>query len=451
MTTLPEPFLDNMKSVLGAGFPAFEKSMNEPAPISIRLNPAKPSPAFRQMETVAWHPHGRYLPERPIFTLDPIFHAGGYYVQEASSMFVFEALKQSVALQSNLRVLDLCAAPGGKSTLLASAVSPDSFLMSNEVIKSRVNPLRMNLTKWGCPNFGVSNHDPEDFEHLTGFFDVVLVDAPCSGEGLFRKDPAAADEWTLGNVDLCAARQQRILSSAKRLVKQGGTLIYSTCTFNSKEDEENVKWLVASGEFEHFPLRLDENWGIVEKEFGYQFYPHRLRGEGFFIAVLRRVADASLPKKSRLSAFQNQKRLSKKRVAEFAEWLSEPSEFEFFEKPKGEIFAIPKSVMEAVEVVGSHLPRRSFGVEIGQMKKRNFVPAHALALSQIVHPDLPSIELDRGDTLLFLKKENLKLETAARGWHLARFEGLNLGWMKLLEGRVNNYFPTDWRIRMALK
>ncbi len=449
--TLPAIFTDRMRQELGDDFQAFLEALGEPPPVSIRLNPAKASLEFEDCEKIPWHPDGRYLPERPVFTLDPAFHAGTYYVQEASSMFLREALVQSVDVGQPLRVLDLCAAPGGKSTLLASALNSESLLLANEVIQSRVPALRMNLEKWGHANVAVSNHDPSDFRKLESFFDVVMVDAPCSGEGLFRKDAAAAGEWSEQNLAICEGRQRRILSEAKELLRPGGVLIYSTCTFNHGENELNVSWLLESGEFDFLPIRLQPDWGIAEKKLGYQFFPHRLRGEGFFIACLKKKAGAELPFRSKNTGLGDWQRLKTKEIAAFSEWLAAPEALAFFLKPNGEIVALPENLTDDCAMIDRVLRKRSFGTVIGTMKKKDFVPAHTLALSSLVSKDLPAVELEKMQALQFLKKENLDPAGLARGWTLARFKGHNLGWMKVLDNRINNYLPNEWRIRMDIK
>lgn len=439
-----------MQAELGPAFPAFLQALDQPPPVSIRLNPAKKTERFRHEEKVTWHPEGRYLPVRPSFTLDPAFHAGAYYVQEASSMLLFEALRQTMDLQKKLRVLDLCAAPGGKSTLLLSAISSESFLLANEAIQSRISPLKMNLEKWGHANYAVSNHDPEDFQALVGYFDVVLADAPCSGEGLFRKDEAAAGEWSEAGVELCAARQRRILSAAQEQVRPGGVLVYSTCTFNELENENNLAWLLAEGGFEHCPLQLDPVWGIVEKKYGYQCYPHRVKGEGFFMACLRKTGEEA-PAPQKISLPKDWQRLPEKQTAIFADWLAQPADFEFFMKPTGETILLPKAQADDFFLVSHALKKRSFGVEIGEFKKQDFVPSHALALANYLHPEVPKVLLERERALSFLKKENIWQDGWGRGWTLAGFDGLGLGWLKVLDHRSNNYLPMEWRIRMSLK
>ncbi len=325
----PLAFSERMKASLGAEFDAFVAAHDAPPPVSLRLHPQKGNTLFVENERVAWHPDGRYLPERPVFTLDPHFQAGAYYVQEASSMFLLEALRQTCDLSKKLRALDLCAAPGGKSTLLLSAIRADSLLLANEVIQSRVPALRQNMEKWGCPNGSVSHHDPADFSRLRHFFDVVLVDAPCSGEGLFRRDANACKEWSERNVEQCSARQRRILADAFPLLKPGGVMIYSTCTFNFLENENNVKWLAGEG-LEYLPLQIDPSRGIVTEGWGYRFYPNRVKGEGFFIACLRKPDDPSPEEKRKPGYFRDWQSVPKNLVPTVAAWVESPEAFSFF-------------------------------------------------------------------------------------------------------------------------
>jgi 16S rRNA C967 or C1407 C5-methylase (RsmB/RsmF family) len=239
---LPKSFVERMQGQLGQAYTRFEQALQEPAPVSIRLNRRK-LPITPLLNPVPWTDSGHYLPERPLFTLDPRLHAGAYYVQEASSMFLEQALRQTVELSQPLQVLDLCGAPGGKSTHIASLLTEDSLLVANEVIRSRASILAENVTKWGSGNVLVTSNDPRDFGRLPAFFDVMVVDAPCSGEGMFRKDVQAIQEWSEENVKLCAQRQQRILLDVWEALKPGGTFIYSTCTWNEAENECNMAWL----------------------------------------------------------------------------------------------------------------------------------------------------------------------------------------------------------------
>jgi 16S rRNA C967 or C1407 C5-methylase (RsmB/RsmF family)/NOL1/NOP2/fmu family ribosome biogenesis protein len=444
-----------MQDLLGsAEFEAFQKALASPAPVSIRLNPPKipaaiPA-AIQQALPVPWHPHGRYLPERPVFTLDPAFHAGAYYVQEASSMFLYEALRQSVDFSRPLKVLDLCAAPGGKSTLLSDMLSPESLLLSNEVIRTRTGALRENMEKWGAPNIAVCSAESEDFAALEGFFDVVVTDAPCSGEGLFRKDPDATAEWSPASVELCASRQRRILAPAVEALAPGGILAYSTCTYNRAENEDNVDWLLREFDLELLSLDVPAAWGITESGGGHHFYPHKVRGEGFFIAIFRKK-DGVQKKQQPARDFKNIKPLSKNLVAELPQWTSGDVHFRYFTTGTGEVIALPAELEPWYAAIDKALKIKWFGTLIGEFKGRDFIPAHALALSRACSPTLPGIDLDREHALRFLKKETFDLPAdAPRGWALARFSGLNLGWLKVLPGRMNNYLPAERRIRMDI-
>ncbi|QJW91968.1 RNA methyltransferase [Spirosoma taeanense] len=450
---LPPAFQEQMQQQLGPEFSVFAAALTQDTPVSIRVNPEKNAMATTGLEPVPWCAEGFYLPERPSFTLDPLFQAGAYYVQEASSMLLNEALRQTANLNRPLRVLDLCGAPGGKSTLLASALSRDSLLVCNEVIRSRVSVLRENLDKWGFPNVVVSNHDPEDMSNLAGFFDVVVVDAPCSGEGLFRKDPDAMQEWSPANVQLCSARQKRILAAAAPLLDEGGLLIYSTCTYNDAENRDNLQFLSQNG-FRSRPLDLPTDWNIVEKAVdnavGYQCYPHRVRGEGFFISVFQKTAfTASVKLDAR--TFRTIRALRPRETASAARWLQQPGDFSFWEKPNGDVMALSKALEKQFLFLDSALRNKGFGLEMGQFKGHDFIPSHPLALSTAINQQLPGIALSRENALRFFKKENLVLDQPVNGWLLAQYNGLNLGWVKGVGNRVNNYLPKDWRIRMDIK
>src|SRR5690606_35373595 len=260
-----------------AEFEQFQTAIDQPSRTSIRLNPFKSFSSAWPQSPIPWSKDGYFLEERPSFTLDPAIHAGAYYVQEASSMFI-EHVLNSLAIPRGV-YLDLSAAPGGKSTLLSSYLGHEGLLVANEVIQSRAQILKENLIKWGLGNAVVTNNDPDHFEPLEGFFDLVLVDAPCSGEGMFRKDPQAREEWSPDNVQLCSARQKRIMDKAGALVKGGGYLLYSTCTFNEQENEDMIRFLTEEFAFEPVKIPLDASWNIVETEvetpdgafFGYRF------------------------------------------------------------------------------------------------------------------------------------------------------------------------------------
>ncbi|MCC7464939.1 MAG: rRNA cytosine-C5-methyltransferase [Saprospiraceae bacterium] len=469
---LPPPFIRQMQTILGAEWPQFEVALQAAPPVSIRLNTARVSQQVDQanwfghrssgkspgtagglnMAPVPWQPMAYYLSERPSFTLDPLFHAGAYYVQEASSMFVGEAVRQTVDLSQNLRVLDMCAAPGGKSTLLLNLLSEGSLLVSNETIRARTASLRENLERWGYPNVAVTSAESEEFEALEDWFDIVLVDAPCSGEGLFRKDPDAVREWSLPQVELCSARQKRILSAAVTTLAPGGVLLYSTCTYNSQENDANVDWLLREFPLEQVALKIPDDWGIAHTaKGGYQFYPHRLHGEGFFLSVFRKKSGLAQKPPAVPASFRSLKPLSKALIPVAEKWLKKGVAARFFQTPAGEVLALPAGLEDAFLALDKVLKHKWFGVNIGTFKGNDFVPDHALALSSWVSSDLPRAVLREEQALLFLKKETFEpQEDWPKGWVLASYQGYSLGWMKILPNRINNYLPQERRIRMSL-
>lgn len=451
---LPVDFKIAMESQLGGAYKDFEQALSAPSPISIRLNFSKKFKWKENSDGVKWNNKGVYLQNRPVFTLDPAFHAGAYYVQEASSMFVAEAIRQLVVAELNkpLRVLDLCAAPGGKSTLLLDELPSNSLLVCNEVIRSRFQILKYNLIKWGNPAIVASQMDSQQLSELGPFFDIILVDAPCSGEGLFRKTPEAMEEWSTNNVDLCAARQRRILGEAFSLLKPGGHLLYSTCTYNPKENQENASWAIDEGAFRPTRFDLPPNWGIEEQALGYQFYPHRTRGEGFYLACLQKPGQDEVEKKrkGRVSKGGLQP-ISRKEKEALSSWLASPEELFLFKTNKGQIRALPMAQKEALTELSNKWPFLFYGLEIGIFKGKDFVPSPSLALSTFISPGVPTLDLDKAQALSFLRKDPIEgLTTVPKGWILIRYQELGLGWIKSLGNRINNYYPKEWRIRMSI-
>lgn len=293
MAQLPKEFIQNTRLVMGEErFNSYMEAFNEEAPTSIRLNPKYNFGAMSQ-HAVPWCEEGFYLEGRPQFTFDPLFHAGCYYVQEAASMFVTQILRQSVDCPQS--ALDLCAAPGGKSTALRSVLPPDCVLISNEPIGTRAQILLENVTKWGGTNHIVTNNYPRDFRKAKLKFDVILCDVPCSGEGMFRRDPNTISEWSLQNVEKCWRLQREIVADAWECLNPGGLLIYSTCTFNTKENEENIRWILDNYDAQVLDIPIDPSWritGSLLEGFNqpvYRFIPGITRGEGLFVCALRKA------------------------------------------------------------------------------------------------------------------------------------------------------------------
>jgi 16S rRNA C967 or C1407 C5-methylase (RsmB/RsmF family)/NOL1/NOP2/fmu family ribosome biogenesis protein len=450
---LPPAFVRQMQDLLGNEFASFETSLREDAPVSVRHNPKKvPTSALTLAlgDKVAWHPNAHYLLERPIFTLDPAFHAGAYYVQEASSMFLHEALRQAMDLSKPIKALDLCAAPGGKSTLLLDTLHPESLVLANEVIRSRINPLKDNLCKWGRVNTAISGAEAEHFAALPGFFDLIVADAPCSGEGMFRKDPDAIKEWSPDHVQHCALRQRRILSAAVEALAGGGVLAFSTCTFNVAENDENAAWLESEFDLERINLSLDPAWGILEKGGNHHFFPHRTKGEGFYIALFRKKGETP-NKRQNTTAYKMLKPLPKAQVPGLREWIGEGFDLSYYLTAQDDVIAFPTALEPDFLRLDQVLSAKWYGVHLGAFKGKDFIPAHALALNEILAARQPRIELDREQALLYLKRENFNVNSASMGWALASYQGLPLGWMKILPNRINNYLPAEWRIRMDLR
>lgn len=432
---IPEGFRDFIAQSLGedAAGRLIEGLGQEP-PVSVRANPAKISAAelrehFGDLagDAVEWSEDAFYLRERPSFTLDPLFHAGAYYVQEASSMYVGHLLRGLIADgPAGCRILDLCAAPGGKSTDAASLLGANDLLVSNEVIGSRASILAENMAKWGFPGTVVTNSDPVAFASLKDFFDIVLVDAPCSGEGMFRKDERAAAEWSPETVNLCAARQRRILADVWPALREGGHIIYSTCTFNRFEDEENAAWIATELGAELIGQR--------------HFLPGRDRGEGFFCALLRKAGDKPHSPAPSLSA---------KRLPSPADDLLEEG---FRPVQRGTLIkAIPDSLSGAIQLLESKLRVIRSGVAVAQLKGRDLIPEADLALSTAYRRDsFPEVELDRATALKFLAREPFVLEGMPKGFFLLTYKNLPLGFVKNLGNRCNNLLPASRRIRMDI-
>jgi len=440
---LPEAFIRNTKNIVGAEYTALEKALESPTPISIRIN--NKMDYVPSNEQVAWCETGYYLKNRPLFTADPLFHAGAYYVQEASSMFLHQVVKQHFAQAET--VLDLCAAPGGKSTLLTQALSENSLLVSNEIIRSRAYILAENLIKWGNPNVIVTNNEPRDFDALPSFFDVVVIDAPCSGEGMFRKDTGAIDEWSEYNVTLCAARQREILTDVWDSLKTDGLLVYSTCTFNKIENEENVKWICEELGAELLNVDLHGNKEITMTDFGYRFYPHKTKGEGFFISVLRKTSQNNRFLRRKKDEFKGLKSIPS---SQFKFSLLKPDDW-IITLENNQILAYNTKKLNDYLLINKHLKCMFSGLVLGEMKGTDFIPSHNLALSKVLDKTLVEIEdVDYETAILFLKKEAITLSTASKGYILITYKNLSLGWVKNLGNRSNNLYPHEWRIRMKL-
>lgn len=459
MASLPPELISSLQNVTGFDQKAFEKVHESGEQVtSIRINPSKLSIGNGQLamgnfhdlrfttdQQVPWSSFGYYLDKRPSFTFDPLFHAGCYYVQEPSSMFLEQALKQTVDLSQPVKILDLCAAPGGKSTHIQSLISPESMLVSNEVIKTRTNILKQNIIKWGCENVIVTNNDPQHFLRLEGFFDVIIVDAPCSGSGLFRKDAEAINEWSEENVLLCCGRQKRIIAGAFASLKENGILIYSTCSYSKNEDEDIADWLVQELEMENEKLVLEESWGIVQTtsektgSSGYRFFPDKVKGEGFYLTCFKKTT-ATNEKKYQI-AKPEQASAKEKTIVEG--WLKR-SDIHLLKTPF--IYALPSVLFQDYMILKHLLNIQYAGVWIGEIMKEKLVPDHALALSNLLSEAIPATQLNYEEAIQYLQRAAINIATENKGWQLVKYKHHNLGWINALPNRINNYYPKELRI-----
>jgi NOL1/NOP2/fmu family ribosome biogenesis protein len=364
-------------------------------------------------------------------------------------MFLEQVIKQNSDLSRNYRLLDLCAAPGGKSTHLSDIIGRDSLLVANEAIRSRAAVLAETITKWGTANAMVTHNDPASFGRLPGYFDIILVDAPCSGEGMFRSGTATR-EWSPGNTAHCSERQKRILMDVWPALKENGILIYSTCTFNPGENEENLKWFIAKSEAECIKIDVSCFKGVTEIDFGgifgYGFYPDKVRGEGFFISAIRKTgiqANARIksqrkndlnPDKNDFSFLDSWTHFSKDRVLKWCD----------------ELYAIPCG-MDDYFYLYHNLKILKAGTKVFAVKNKSYLPSHELALSvQIKKEAFPVNEISLSESLAFMRRDNFNLHNASKGWNLVTYKGINMGFVNNIGNRVNNYFPVEWRIRMNL-
>ena len=449
------------------------------SPTSIRLNPFKCQHGEEvEGEPIPWCPSmGRYLSNRPNFTFDPLLHAGMYYVQEASSMFVDLVIRQLV--HRPVMMLDLCAAPGGKSTAVRAALPEGSLLFSNEPMRTRSQILAENIQKFGHPDMIVTNNYPRDYKKSKLQFDVILTDVPCSGEGMFRKDDGAISEWSLQNVDNCWHLQREIVSDIWSCLKPGGILIYSTCTFNAHEDEENIAWICEELGAEPIALQdVDNSWNITGNLVGsdipvYRFLPGKTKGEGIFLAVLRKhgeieentaLANAILSEKKKGKERGNKKgnkgNKSNKTVWTMipGNWLhstddaTEEGKYGMgyaYEKNDEDVYAIPQRWLNIYQKATSSLKVIHAGIKLGTDKGKGLIPDQCLALSTMLNKEaFPQVELSYEDAIRYLRKEAVNLpEGTPKGYVLVTYRQIPLGWEKNIGNRANNLYPQEWKIK----
>jgi 16S rRNA C967 or C1407 C5-methylase (RsmB/RsmF family)/NOL1/NOP2/fmu family ribosome biogenesis protein len=445
----PPEFIKRIESQKYIDADRLIRALGEPSPVSIRVNPAKWRREPVNALPVKWCKTGYYTDLRPAFTPDPLYHAGCYYPQEASGMFIEEVFRQVADKGNYLRVLDLCAAPGGKATHLASLIGPDGLLVANEAIKARASILSENISRWGAINTLVTQNDPSDFAEMPGFFDIILVDAPCSGEGMFR-DRVAIKEWSVENAVLCSGRQKRILRNVWPALKENGILIYSTCTFNPAENEENASWLIRNGEAESVMLDISDFDNIVRIDHqgitGYGFYPDKIMGEGLFISVIRKKERVEVRKKR--TRVRHNLRTVKEDLKALRDMTLLPDESLI--RIGNEVLSIACG-LEDFQYLGDYLRIVRMGTTVCKVKNREYLPVHDLAVSQGVRADaFGAAELDFKQAAAYLRRDELRLPGLRKGWLIVTYKGVNLGFINNIGHRINNYFPVNRRIRMNL-
>lgn len=465
-TQLPEAFTQYTHNLMGDELYAqlLHGLTEEEAPVSIRLNPFKCpkqgdiNPTISTTaQPIPWCPStGRYLSSRPNFTFDPLLHAGLYYVQEASSMLVDLAIRQCI--DHPITMLDLCAAPGGKSTAIRAALPAGSLLFSNEPMRTRSQILAENLQKFGHPDVIVTNNYPRDYKKAQLTFDAILADVPCSGEGMFRKDEGAIAEWSQQNVENCRQLQREIIADIWPCLKPGGILIYSTCTFNAHEDEENAEWIATEMGAEFLKLDTDASWGITGNLLHsdiptYRFLPGKTRGEGLFMAVLRKeghTADTTYAT-AKAGKKANKNKSSKSKAPQISlpqGWLSEQEQWQSC-IVGDTLYAIPDRWKSTYDAATRHLNVIHAGIKTGTIKGKDLIPDQSLALSTSLNKEgFANVDLSYEDAIRFLRKEAVPLPTdTPRGYTLVSYRGIPLGWEKNIGNRANNLYPQEWKIK----
>ncbi len=456
---LPQVFEERMQLLLGDEFEAFLHALKQgEQPVSVRLNKAKQARIEGDVRSVGWSQGlGYYLPLRPTFTFDPLFHAGAYYVQEASSMFLAEVIAQYI--DTPVRYLDMCAAPGGKSTLAHSVLPYGSLVVSNEVVRQRAFILSENIAKWGSPYSIVTNNTAEEWGRWKHYFDVIAADVPCSGEGMFRKDEVAINEWSPQAVALCADRQKEILDAVWSALRPGGLFIYSTCTYNIEENESMVDYMVKRYDAQPLPVQVDNSWAVSGALTGeypvYRFLPHKTCGEGLFMALLRKPGECD-DKNILLqqSCDKRKKQASKKKILpipkEVYGWIKNRENYDFV-ADEISVEAYPCEYSIDMQTIRKSMNVLLAGISIATLKGKDLVPTQELLLSTAFGIDsFPMCEVELATALAYLRREAIVLPNhIERGYVALTYKNFPIGWVKNLGTRANNMYPQEWRIRSS--
>lgn len=443
--SLPNEFINQLKELDFFDLDSYLESFNQEI-TSVRINPKKIKFDDIPYESIPWSDKGYYLESRPEFILDPQWHAGAYYVQEAGSMFIEEVLKQIGILEEDIFALDLAAAPGGKSTHLLSLISENSLLISNEILPKRSKILEENIIRWGYDNVIVTNNSSNDFRKFNSQFDLIVLDAPCSGEGMFRKDRNSINEWSLNNVNMCVERQKDILENIKELLKFNGYLFYSTCTFNKEENENLIEIFANDNNFELVDIDISNFQSLIKNNKTIRAIPGKTMSEGFTITVLRN-------KNQNENSFKSKNKISLKSTQNpFSNIFSYNSEYNIFEF-REDLFLFKNKFKPILEQCLNELKVITFGNKIANSKKskRNqiFIPEHNLSSAVNIERN-NVVELDDKNALKFLKGESLTLEIDENNAYFVSHKNYLIGLVKVANGRANNLYPDNFRIKKTV-
>jgi len=459
ISKIPNALSKHFNNIFQEDVNAFLDALSGNEQTAIRLNPLKHTEEeiFPSGNEIRWEKNGRILPHRPSFIYDPLWHAGTYYVQESSSMFMTYLLREGGLFKKSINVLDACAAPGGKTTQLLAELPPDSLVVANEIISKRNKILIENITRWGYPNIVITQSELRAFAALPGFFDLVVLDAPCSGEGMMRRDSAIADEWSEKVVGTCAIRQSSLIKDIIPSVKPGGFLLYSTCTYEPAENEQQIELLLCNGfsqpdsiqavgqSFEEItPITIEQGG---KKAFAQRFDLHKTKGSGFFCCLLQKDAIRDEPRNNTFNRYSNAPLCQMDENKLPVQWVKNNLELTALRK-MDDLYYLQKGLLHRFRAIYGSVKCTYFGVLAGHYKGELLIPAHPLALSVIKNNAHPSIEVTMDQAIHFLKREPFTSETTfPKGWCIITYKQHALGWIKnIAGGRINNYLPVDWRI-----
>lgn len=456
MRNIPEQFAEYITADLGTETAGrlLQALREDEQSQAVRLNPAKPSPLSPDGESVEWWELGRYYKPGESFTLDPVFHAGGYYVQDSSSMFVAHVVRELTRGMDSPVVIDACAAPGGKTTAAIDALPAGSLVIANEIVPARCAVLKENIIKWGYPSAVVTRGDTAALSRLGAVADIVTADVPCSGEGMMRKEQAAAEQWSRGLVEACVTRQQEIVGNLWKTIRPGGYMIYSTCTFNRSEDELMVRYIIDN--LGGIPVKIQSSdFPSIAPAVGddeiycYRFMPHLTSGGGLFMAVVQKPGQLS-PHTVKPQSGKNREK-DKVKISQDVKSMIAPAEEMIFSVTDNRINAFPSQWMPLLRRIEDVTDVLHHGIPVAATKGRDIIPAHALAMSTALAADVfPRVELDRSRALDYLRRNPVAMpEDTPRGYVIVTYGGLPLGFVKNLGNRANNLYPQDYRIRFV--